>query len=84
MRYPRIDPRAIAGCGIFSLSLLVLVMLYTKPELGDSDLFKSMAQAIIIQGLIGLAMAFYFTAQHRPGAKGTPDDPVHVQEDDVP
>lgn len=81
MKYPKIDPRAIAGCGIFSLSLLVLVMLYTKPELGDSDLFKSMAQAIIIQGLIGLAMAFYFTAQHRSGPTGKVDDPVHIEED---
>lgn len=81
MKYPKIDPRAIAGCGIFSLSLLVLVMLYTKPELGDSDLFKSMAQAIIIQGLIGLAMAFYFTAQHRSGPTGKIDDPVHIEED---
>lgn len=79
MRLP--DARAIAGAGVFGLSLIVLGMLYTKPELGDSDLFKSVAQAIIMQGLIGLAMAYYFTSQHRPQASGKPDDPVHVQEE---
>lgn len=81
MKIPHLDPRAIAGGGIFGLSLLVLVMLYAKPELGNSDLFKMLAQAIVTQGLIGLAMAFYFTAQHRAGASGKPDDPVHIEED---
>lgn len=81
MKLPKLDPRAIAGAGIFGLSLLVLVMLFVKPELGDSDLFKMLAQAIVTQGLIGLAMAFYFTAQHRGAATGKPDDPVHTQEE---
>lgn len=67
MNLPRIRLRAttIAGGGLFALTLLVLAMIYTKPELADNDLFKSLAQAIIIQGLIGLACAFYFTAKDR-------------------
>ena len=81
MKIPHMDPRAIAGGGIFGLSLLVLIMIYAKPELGNSDLFKMLAQAIVTQGLIGLAMAFYFTAQHRNGPSGKADDPVHIEED---
>lgn len=70
-------PSTIAGAGIFGLSLVVIVMLFAKPELGDSDLFKMLAQAIVAQGLVGLAMAYYFTAKstdNRIGGK--PDDPV--------
>lgn len=66
MKMPRIRPTAVAGGGIFILSVMVLAMIYTKPELADNDLFKILAQAIVIQGLIGLAMAFYFTAKDRP------------------
>ena len=68
MNFPRFKLRTttIAGGGIFALSVMVLVMIYTKPELANNDLFKSLAQAIIIQGLIGLAMAFYFTAKNPP------------------
>ena len=68
MNFPRFKLRTttIAGGGIFAMSVLVLAMIYTKPELADNDLFKSLAQAIIIQGLIGLAMAFYFTAKNPP------------------
>ena len=81
VKLPRIDPRAVAGGGIFALSLLIFAMLFVKPELGDSDLFKMLAQAVVSQGLIGLAMAFYFTAQHRGAPTGKPEDPVHIKED---
>lgn len=77
----RIDPRAIAGGGIFGLALMILVMIYNKPELAKDDLFKMLAQAIVTQGLIGLAMAFYFTAQHRTPPTGQAGDPVHVEDD---
>lgn len=62
---PRLRATTVAGAGIFSLALLVLWMIYTKPTLAESDLFKSLAQAIIIQGLIGLAMPFYYSAKDR-------------------
>lgn len=77
----RVDSRAVAGGGIFGLSLIVLVMLYFKPELGKDDLFKVLAQAIIMQGLVGLALAFYFTAQHRNPPTGQADDPIHTQDE---
>lgn len=85
--------RVIAGGGSFALTLLVFVMMWAKPELAENDLFKSLAQAIVIQGLIGLVMAFLFTGKQ--GAEDTPqvrivnrsDDPVPVEpkgHDDVP
>lgn len=85
MKLPRIRATTIAGGGIFALSVLVMVMIYVKPELANNDLFKSLAQAIIIQGLIGLAMAFYFTAKDRPPAErvevmNTSENPVQVEQ----
>jgi len=54
--------RAIAGGGIFLLTLIVLWMIWSRPDLADNDLFKMLAQAIVVQGLVGLAMAHWFTA----------------------
>lgn len=59
--------RIIAGGGSFALTVLVLAMMLLKPELADNDLFKSLAQAIVIQGLIGLVMAFLFTGKNGGG-----------------
>ena len=56
--------RIIAGAGSFALTVLVLAMMLLKPELADNDLFKSLAQTIVIQGLIGLVMAFLFTGKN--------------------
>lgn len=66
MKMPKLsldDARVIAGAGIFALSVLVFAIMLWKPELAENDLFKSLAQAIIIQGLIGLTMAFLFTGK---------------------
>lgn len=62
--------RIIAGGGSFALTVMVFVMLYASPELAESDLFKSLAQAIVIQGLIGLVMAFLFTGKNDRGGEG--------------
>lgn len=62
--------RAIAGAGIFLLTVGVFVIIYLKPDLAKDDLFASLAQAIVIQGLVGLAMAFLFTGRNSP-----PKDP---------
>ena len=62
--------RVIAGGGSFALSVAIIVW---KPALANNDLFKSLAQAIVIQGLIGLVMAFLFTGNHGP-RKDAPDD----------
>lgn len=67
MKIPRMTmnlARIVAGGGIFVLTVLVFVMMWLRPELAENDLFKSLAQAIVIQGLIGLAMAFLFTGRN--------------------
>ena len=56
--------RIIAGAGSFVLTVFVLLMMLFDPNLADNDLFKSLAQAIVIQGLIGLVMAFLFTGKN--------------------
>ena len=60
--------RVIAGGGIFFLTILVFATLWFRPELADNDLFKMLAQAVVVQGLVGLVMAFLFTgSQPRKG-----------------
>lgn len=56
--------RILAGGGAFGLVLLVFGMIAYNPELAKDDLFKSLSQAVVIQGLIGLVMAFLFTGQN--------------------
>ena len=77
MKLPfKVRSTTVAGGGLFALTVLVLGMISVKPELADNDLFKSLAQAIIIQGLIGLACAFYFTAKERHGGTVEPGGPA--------
>lgn len=85
IRLPRASTnlaRIIAGGGVFSLTLIVLVMIYLNPSLAENDLFAMLAQAIIIQGLIGLVMAFLFTGKNGPdAAAGRQSDPVQDQDE---
>lgn len=70
MKLPPINmatARIVAGGGSFALTIFVLVMILVRPELAQNDLFKSLAQAIVIQGLIGLVMAFLFTGTQNGG-----------------
>lgn len=80
----RISPSGVAGAGIFLLTGVVLYMIATRPELADVDLFKTLAQAIVVQGLVGLAMAAWFTkkADERPSETrvvNPPSEPVPVE-----
>lgn len=61
--------RIIAGAGSFALTVAVFVIMVVQPELAENDLFKSLSQAIVIQGLIGLVMAFLFTGKEGAGDK---------------
>ncbi len=78
----RIKPSGVAGAGIFFLTYVVLDMLKDNIDLAGNDLFKTLSQAIIVQGLVGLAMAAWFTS-NRQGPTNTriindEDDPVPV------
>lgn len=57
----RVTASGIAGGGIFLLTGVVLLMVWNDRTLADNDLFKTLAQAIVVQGLVGLAMAAWFT-----------------------
>ncbi len=59
--FARIRGDAIAGAGIFMLTGVVLYMVAAYPKLSENELFKMLAQAIVVQGLVGLAMAAWFT-----------------------
>lgn len=84
----RIKAPAVAGAGIFILTGAVLYMAARYPELRDDDLFKTLAQAIVVQGLVGLAMAAWFTKErhHSPedvNVKNGPENPVPVDDGDT-
>ncbi|TXC73978.1 hypothetical protein FSZ31_04450 [Sphingorhabdus soli] len=77
----RLSPSGTAGAGIFILTGIVLWMLYRDRTLAEADLFKTLAQAIVVQGLVGLAMAAWFTKKSDEGTQDVnvvnrPDQPV--------
>lgn len=79
----RLTASSVAGAGIFVLTGVVLLMLSNDRTLAENDLFKTLAQAIIVQGLVGLAMAAWFTKKDESGPTETrivnqPSDPVPV------
>lgn len=57
----RVRAEHVAGAGVFLLTGIVLALIAAWPELANDDLFKTLAQAIVVQGLVGLAMASWFT-----------------------
>lgn len=79
----RISPSGVAGAGIFVLTGVVLYMLADDRTLADNDLFKTLAQAIVVQGLVGLAMAAWFTkkddAPTSVRIEQPADDPIPVE-----
>lgn len=78
--------RTVAGAGSFLMTLIVLLMIYIQPELAKDDLFKMLAQGVVIQGFVGLAMPFWFGDKERPvrpqqvEVTNTPAHPVPVEQ----
>lgn len=54
-------PARLPRCHVFILTGLVFALVAMWPELAKDDLFKTLAQAVVVQGLVGLAMASWFT-----------------------
>jgi hypothetical protein len=77
----RVSPSGVAGAGIFLLTFIVLLMLQHDRTLADNDLFKTLAQAIVVQGLVGLAMAAWFTKKDSGPRRVIVDQP---QDEPVP
>ncbi len=81
-RFASITASGLAGAGVFLLTGIVLYMLVHDRTLADNDLFKTLAQAIVVQGLIGLALASWFTkdrsAPQQVQVTNRADDPVPI------
>lgn len=45
---------------LFGLSFYVITLLAFIPRLGQDTLYRTIAQAIIITGLIGIALAYHY------------------------
>ena len=60
-RLQSVTSEGLAGAGIFVMTGIILAIMVLYPSLRSDDLFKVIAQAIVVQGLIGLAMARWFT-----------------------
>lgn len=82
-QFERLRVEHVAGAGVFLLTVYVLRILQVEPRLAENDLFKMLAQGIVLQGLVGLAMAAWFTTKHRETVTidQPPGDPVPVKED---
>lgn len=79
-QFDRMKVEHVAGGGVFILTILIFGMIAARPELAQDDLFKTLAQAVIVQGLVGLAMAAWFTKRSADKVEVTnsPDNPVPV------
>jgi hypothetical protein len=81
----RLSPTGTAGAGIFVLTGIILWMLGHDHTLATNDLFKTLSQAIVVQGLVGLAMAAWFTKRPGDGPQDVtvtnkPTEPVPTHE----
>lgn len=56
------DTRGWIVLGLFGQCTYIIWLIARYPKLAEMDLFKLIAQGLIIQALIGLALAFFFTA----------------------
>ena len=54
--------RTWIAVGMFLETNIILVLLALRPALAEIKLFEILAQAIVIQGFLGLVLAFYFSA----------------------
>lgn len=70
MRMP--DSHGWFSVGLYSLTVLILLLMAFVPALRTDDLFKMIAQGIVLTGLINLAASFYFGASKTPPAPAAP------------
>lgn len=61
------DTRAFLALGFFGLTAYVLHLLATQPGLGENKLFFALAEGVVVTGLIGGVVAFYFAASKSGG-----------------
>lgn len=73
-QFARIRAEHVAGAGVFILTGLVFALVAMWPELAKDDLFKTLSQAVVVQGLVGLAMASWFTNRKKAAETPRPTD----------
>lgn len=86
--------RGLVGFAMVVMSVMVLWMIKSDPQLRTDDFFKTLAGAIVITGLLNSVVAFFFgqnsaserfTTQaadrHGQSPTGQKNDPVHVEEE---
>lgn len=65
----RMSLRVLVAVGLFGLTFYVLYLLATQPKLADSQLFTTLATAIVVSGVIGGVVAFLFGSSQSSQAK---------------
>lgn len=71
------DSHGFFSLGLFLLTAAVLGLLVWQPDLASNALFATLAQTIVITGLINMAASFYFgasKAQQKPSDQAAPTD----------
>jgi hypothetical protein len=58
----KIDAHGMFSAGLFLLTLGVFGLLAWRPALADNHLFATLAQGVVLTGLINLAASFYYGA----------------------
>ena len=69
------DSRGWFSAGLFALTAAVLALLAWNPRLADNHLFATLAQAVVITGLINLAAGYEFGAAKTPPPPPAPPTP---------
>jgi hypothetical protein len=59
------DTRGWLAIGFFGLTAHVLDLIAGAPNLGENKLFFALAEGVVVTGLIGGVVAFYFAASKK-------------------
>lgn len=76
------DGRGWLAVGCFALVILVLILVAVDATLRKDDLFKMLAQGLVLTAFIGLVLSFFFTASKRDGAQLAAPPIVHASPPD--
>lgn len=76
---PKIDSRGWFSVGLFALAAAIFIMLDRNPDLANNPLFATLAQAIVITGLINMAAGFNFGAAKEKPPSTPPETPPDPQ-----
>jgi hypothetical protein len=62
VKLPSISERGWATLGLYVLAGALLLMAREDPSLWEVDIFKTVFQAVIISGILGMVLSFFYTA----------------------